>query len=99
MSNAKEDIAKVRKVIKSQAPKVSVRGATGTSYGWVDIRGSRDKYGNFTPREVLALNLLGIKAHKNANGEMLDPDDRRAFVKKYGKYAATKKKTKRAKKK
>jgi len=76
--DAKEQVKIIRREIKKVAPKVSVKMARGTAWGWIDISGSATKWGIFTDAEKQALETLGI-AH-GMNCANIHPDDRGYWV-------------------
>lgn len=81
MRDAKAEISKIRKLIKSRCPTVSVRMATGTSYGWVYIRGSEGKFDHFSASEKKCLKGFNIETGILGSSEVdIMPDERKYFI-------------------
>jgi len=80
----KRDAAKVRKIIKSRCPTVSVKMGLGTARNFVDIMGSADEFGRFTAAEKKCLKSFGIDTGLGG-GAVMNWRDRERFLKKYGK--------------
>lgn len=78
--SAKEEITLIRSRLKRLCPSLSVRNGKGTAWGWVDIRGSADEFGHFTPAEKLALNSVGLSF--GGNFAVISPDDREYWLNK-----------------
>ncbi|GAG98637.1 unnamed protein product, partial [marine sediment metagenome] len=57
----KKETAKIRKIIKSRCSTISVKMGKGTARAWVQIDGSKDEFGRFTPTEKRCLNTFGLK--------------------------------------
>lgn len=82
MRDAKTEVSKIRKIIKSKCPTVSVRMATGTSYGWVYIRGSEGKFNHFSATEKKCLKAFNLETGILGNSEVdIMPDERAYFIK------------------
>lgn len=82
--------SKIRKLIKSQSPTVSVRAGTGTARLWLDCYGSAGN-GQLTPREREGLVSLGIQvsSKKASHGHMpvqLSDGDQEKLYNKYKKW-------------
>lgn len=75
----KEEVAKLRKIVKKKCPTVSVRMGTGTVWGWAQIT-SRDRGASFTDSEKRCLRKLGL--NPGGNWLPIPPDKVRAFIKK-----------------
>jgi hypothetical protein len=75
----KEEIAKIRKLLKMLTPTVSVRNGRGTAWGWVEISGSGE-YGNFTDSEKEGLMKAGLSY--GGNFAVIHPDDREYRIEK-----------------
>lgn len=74
----KEDIKKIRKIIKKHCPTVSVRMARGTAYGWTDI--SSKKIGSlFTPSERACLKHQ-FNLRPGSNWANIPPDKTKEFI-------------------
>jgi len=70
----------IRQVVKATCPTVKVRSETGTAAEWLEIKGSKDKYGNFTEEEKRQLKALGIEVAKS-NGYPMNHEDKIRFLK------------------
>ena len=79
-----QEIDSIRKAIKRVAPTVHVRRGRGTARWWIEVSGSADEWGNFTNREKLQLQELGIL--HGANFAVIGPDDRDRVAHKLGAY-------------
>lgn len=75
MSEAREQIKRIQKAIKSRCKSLHVRNGTGTAWGWVEISGSGSLGGNFTDDEKNALRELGLPF--GANFAVISPEDRK----------------------
>ena len=80
----KQETAKVRKIIKSRCPTLSVRMGLGTARNFIDIMGSKDEFGRFDAVEKRCLKSFGIDTGLGG-GVVMDWRDRERFLKKYGK--------------
>jgi len=71
----KEQVKTLRTEIKKRVPTVSVKMARGTAYGWVDIWGSGEEFGDFTEAERAGLMEMGFESnlgnHRGIAPEML----------------------------
>ncbi|MBU0847593.1 hypothetical protein KKH23_10445 [Patescibacteria group bacterium] len=83
-NSIKKETAKVRKIIRSRCPTVSVRMGPGTARNFVDLMGSKDEFGRFTASEKRCLKWFGIDTGLGG-GAIMDWRDRERFLKKYGK--------------
>jgi len=70
----------IRQTIKEACPTVKVRKARGTAGEWLDIIGSKDKYGHFTEEEKKRLRALGIPIGK-VNSYPMNHEDKLEFLK------------------
>ena len=75
----KTETAKIRKIIKSRYPTVSVKMGKGTARTWVHIDGSKDRFGRFTPTEKRCLNTFGIKTGLGGGTQMM-PGEKEFFI-------------------
>ena len=82
-ADARQEIATLRKLLKSRIPGLHVRGARGTASGWVDISGS-GPYGRPTPEQGKALMELGL-THHIQNGTSISPEKRACWIAKLSK--------------
>ena len=82
-NSIKQETTKVRKIIKSRCPTVSVRMGPGTARNFIDIMGSRDEFGKFTADEKSCLKSFGIDTGLGG-GAVMDWQDRVRFLEKYG---------------
>ena len=73
----KEDIKKVRKIIKKRCPTVSVRMGKGTAWGWADIS-SRKIGALFTEKEKKCLRSFGLRP--GSNWDNIPPDKLKVFI-------------------
>ena len=78
----KREASKVRKIIKNKCPTLSVKMGKGTARDWVDIQGSKDRYGRFTSSEKRCLTRLGIKTGLGG-GTSLDQKDKKRLIKRF----------------
>lgn len=78
----KQETAKVRKVIKSRCPTLSVRMGLGTARNFIDILGSKDEFGRFTSDEKRCLKSFGIDTGLGG-GVVMDWHDRERFLKEH----------------
>lgn len=71
----------IRQVLKKEAPTLSIRHDTGTAYGWINIRGSKE-CGYFTEQEWSVLVKYGLLTglYGNTNCALISPDDREYYV-------------------
>ena len=76
----KTETAKVRNIIKSRCPTVSVKMGKGTARSWVQIDGSKDRFGRFTPTEKRCLKGFGIETGLGGGTQMM-PDEKAFFIK------------------
>lgn len=79
MSEAKQEIADIRRALKKAAPTLSVRNGRGTAWGWVEISGSGECR-TFTATERAALTALGLNL--GGNFSVISPDSRGYWHKK-----------------
>ena len=79
----KQETAKVRKIIKSRCPTLSVKMGLGTARNFIDIMGSKDEFGRFDVSEKRCLKSFGIDTGLGG-GVVMDWRDRERFLKKYG---------------
>jgi hypothetical protein len=77
----KEQIRAIRVIVKSKSPTLSVRCGKGTSWGWVDIRGSKNDFGEFTEEEKEALTDLGL--NYGGNFAVISPEDRKRYLRRW----------------
>jgi len=75
----KAETAKIRKIIKSECPTVSVKMGTGTARQWIEINGSQDTFGRFTPTEKRCLRSFGIETGLGG-GTNIMPDEKTFFI-------------------
>ena len=78
MSTRKET-AKIRKIIKSRCPTVSVRMGKGTARSWIQIDGSKDQFGRFTPTEKRCLKGFGLETGLGGGAQIM-PNERSYFL-------------------
>ena len=78
----KREAKKIRKIIKNKCPTVSVKMGKGTAREYVDIAGSKDKFGRFTSTEKRCLTSLGIKTGLGGR-TVLGPRDKKRLLKKF----------------
>ena len=78
--SARAKTSKIRKIIKKRCPTVSVKMGQGTARLWVQIDGSQDKFGRFTPTEKRCLKTFGINTGLGG-GATLMPDEKEYFIK------------------
>lgn len=76
-----DEVAVIRRLLKQQAPTLSIRRGRGTSSGWVDIWGS-GYGGGFTAHERQVLDAVGLQPGGNFAG--IAPDARAFWIKKLG---------------
>jgi len=79
MGDAKREAAQIRRIIKSKCPTVSVKMGAGTARGWVEIQGTKDTYGRFTPTEKRCLRSFGIETGLGGGTDIM-PDERAYFI-------------------
>jgi len=77
---SKKETAKIRRIIKSECPTVSVKMGSGTARGLVDIQGSQDKFGRFTPTEKRCLRSFNIETGLGGGAQIM-PDEKPYFIK------------------
>lgn len=83
----KEQNLLVRRLIKSQAPGVSVRASTGTAADWLDVSGTEDRdFRKFTPHEAKGLESLGLNVGRGRHPISISYDTKEWMLGKYGKY-------------
>jgi len=70
----------IRDYVKKTCPTVKVRKGRGTAGEWLDITGSKDKYGAFTEEEKRQLKSLGIDVAKS-NLYTMNHEDKLRFLK------------------
>ena len=75
----RKQTAKIRKIIKNRCPTVSVRMGKGTARGWVEIMGSQDQFGRFTPTEKRCLKAFNIQTGLGG-GTTIMPNEKPFFV-------------------
>ena len=80
----KKETAKVRKILKSRCPTLSVRMGPGTARNFIDIMGSKDQFGRFTKEEKRCLDHFKIP-HGLGGGVIMNWQDRQKFLKKFSK--------------
>jgi hypothetical protein len=78
---AKERIKKIRELLKADCKTLSVRGGTGTAYGWLEVRGSLD-CGKFTEAEKQTLEKFSM--NYGGNFAVMDYVEQRAFLERNG---------------
>ena len=76
----KENIKKVRKIIKNKCPTVSVRMGQGTIYGWAQIM-NKDRGASFTKSERACLKHE-FNLRPGGNYDSLSPKRVRELIKK-----------------
>lgn len=76
----KSETAKIRKIIKSRCSTISVKMGQGTARAWVQIDGSQDKFGRFTPTEKRCLRTFGIQTGLGG-GTQIMPNEKPFFIK------------------
>ena len=75
---AKENVKKIRKIIKARCPTVSVRMGRGSVYGWTEIT-SKDIGALFTPSERACLkHEFNLRPGSNTAG--FSPERGREFL-------------------
>jgi hypothetical protein len=72
VTEARQEIAEIRTLIKDFVPTLSVRNSRGTGWGWIHIRGSLSS-GYFTDDEAAGLEALGF--NHGANFCVIGPDE------------------------
>ena len=77
--SARRKTAKIRKIIKARCPTVSVKMGKGTARGWVQIDGSQDEFGRFTPIEKNCLKTFRIPTGLGG-GTQIMPDEKDFFI-------------------
>jgi len=75
----RKETAKIRKIIKSRCPTVSVKMGKGTARSWVQIDGSKDKFGRFTLTEKRCLRNFGIETGLGGGTQMM-PGEKQFFI-------------------
>ena len=78
--SAKSKTAKIRKIIKARCPTLSVKMGQGTARLWVQVDGSKDQFGRFTPTEKRCLETFGIETGLGG-GTTIMPDEKEYFIK------------------
>ena len=78
--SAKENVKKLRKIVKKRCPTVSVRMGSGTVYGWAQISKGGE---GFTKKEIQCLKSFGFKP--GGNWLPIPPDKVRNFIRTQGK--------------
>jgi hypothetical protein len=68
-----EQIAIIRKYLKSQSKGFKVKNDRGTAYGWCIISGSADNFGRFTNEETQILEKFGLNGFSNC--ELIKPEN------------------------
>ena len=68
-----EQIAIIRKYLKTQSKGFKVRNDRGTAYGWCIISGSADNLGRFTDEETQILEEFGLNGYSNC--ELIKPEN------------------------
>jgi len=76
----KKETAKIRKIIKDRCPTVSVKMGQGTARAWVQIDGSKDEFGRFTPEEKSCLKTFGIETGLGGGTDIM-PGEKSYFIK------------------
>ena len=81
----KEAIARIRKALWRRSDRAwSVRGGTGTAYGWIDVIAPPrrcDRFGNMTPADCATLaNLFGRDRPVHHQGLSISPEEREYYV-------------------
>jgi hypothetical protein len=76
-----EQIALARKLIKSKCKTLSVRNGRGTAWGWIDIEGSENEFGEFTIEEKKALEELGLRFSLNC--AVISTENREYYLRKW----------------
>lgn len=76
-----DQIALARKLVKAKCKTLSVRNDRGTAYGWIDIRGSKSEWGEFTEEEKKALEELGLRYGLNCAN--ISPENRKYYLRKW----------------
>jgi hypothetical protein len=76
-----DQIALARKLIRAKCKTLSVRNSRGTAYGWIDIRGSKNEWGEFTVTEEKALEELGLRYGLNCAN--ISPENRKYYLRKW----------------
>jgi len=77
--SARSKTAKIRKIIKARCPTVSVKMGTGTARTWVQIDGSKDRFGRFTPTEKRCLRAFGLETGLGGGTQMM-PGEKEFFI-------------------
>ena len=78
--SGKSETAKIRKIIKSKCPTVSVKMGTGTARSWIELQGSQDTFGRFTPTEKKCLRSFGIDTGLGGGADIM-PAEKSYFIK------------------
>lgn len=78
--SARRETAKIRKIIKDRCPTVSVKMGKGTARLWVQIDGSKDQFGRFTPTERKCLKTFSISTGLGG-GTQIMPGEKSFFIK------------------
>jgi hypothetical protein len=68
-----EQIAVIRKYLKTQSKGFKVRNDRGTAYGWCIISGSANNFGGFTNEEAQILDNFGLNGYSNC--ELIKPEN------------------------
>lgn len=76
MMTAQQQIALIRKYIKTHVPGTSVRNGTGTAWGWVDISAAGG--GSFTPEQLAGLKAIDLTP--GGNWCVMDRDERERWA-------------------
>ena len=77
--SAREDTRKIRKIIKTRCPTVSIRMGKGTARNWIQIDGSKDQFGRFTPTEKRCLKTFGLETGLGGGAQIM-PNEKSFFI-------------------
>ena len=78
--SARSETVKIRKIIKSRCPTVSVRMGKGTARNWIQIDGTKDQFGRFTPTEKRCLKGFGLETGLGGGAQIM-PNEKPYFLK------------------
>ena len=78
----KRETSKIRKIIKKRCPTLSIKMGQGTARDFIDIDGSKDRFGRFMSTEKRCLKGFGIDTGLGG-GTVLDASDKRRFLKRF----------------
>ena len=78
--SARSETAQIRKIIKGRCPTVSVRMGKGTARDWIQIDGSKDQFGRFTPTEKSCLKGFGLETGLGGGAQIM-PNEKAYFLK------------------